>query len=76
MVGRAPRHTCDYDPIVAARIDTPPPSAGTTESAVDAGTRSQVAEFLRMTPSERLASLVSTVQFIERGREAMRRIRG
>ncbi len=35
---------------------------------VDAGTRAQVAEFLRMTPAERLRSLVNTVTFIQRAR--------
>lgn len=35
---------------------------------LDAATRAQVAEFLRMTPSERLRSLVNTVTFIQRAR--------
>lgn len=52
----------------------PPDDAGDTN--VDAGTRAQVAEFLRMTPSERLHSLENTVEFIERGRQSMRRARG
>ena len=45
-----------------------------TDSAkgeLDAATRAQVAEFLRMTPAERLRSLVSTVDFIQRARRQM-----
>ena len=61
---------------MATRIDTSSAQADTAEPALDAGTRSQVAEFLRMSPSERLASLVASVEFIERGREAMRRSNG
>ncbi len=45
-----------------------------TDSAkpeLDAAARAQVAEFLRMTPAERLRSLVNTVDFIERARRRM-----
>jgi hypothetical protein len=38
---------------------------------VDSATRAQVAEFLRMTPAERLRSLVNTVDFIQRARLRM-----
>lgn len=38
---------------------------------VDASTRAQVAEFLRMTPAERLRSLVSTIDFIQRARKQL-----
>lgn len=53
-----------------------PRSPGEAPGAnVDPGTRAQVAEFLRMTPSERLRSLQNTVEFIERARQSMRRAR-
>jgi hypothetical protein len=43
-------------------------SVADDEEELDAGTRAQVAEFLRMTPAERLRSLVNTVTFIQRAR--------
>ena len=38
---------------------------------LDSATRAQVAEFLQMTPAERLRSLVNTVEFIRRARLRM-----
>ncbi len=63
---------------MAARIapDEPRAPDGAADGTVDSGTRAQVAEFLRMTPSERLRSLENTVDFIERARQSMRRARG
>lgn len=61
---------------MTARLDTAPALTEPPASTVDAGTRSQIAEFLRMTPSERLASLVSAVEFIEAGRAAISRSHG
>ena len=44
------------------------PKTAEEDEPVDAGTRSQIAEFLRMTPAQRLESLSNTVAFIQRSR--------